>query len=264
MDNVKGVKDFAQLVRNLMLKWSLMEHLYDLLELGNGKGIKLGNKISFLGEYQRLLYRGLVLDISYLLLDGENKEDKISRMRRELDLLKEELREEIDIQKVFSLSSFRVSCEKMLCEIKNIQSCEEYKEAIDFIKVVRNKVVAHSETFELPERPRIQEELKLIIENVRRCYEIRVNFNISKGKQKELPFINVASKCDQAKIIEAFMLQNEIEKLKIENFDDNESSERVSFSGDFSNLKFWNEKIEPSVFGVGEIANQVRNNDIDK
>jgi len=99
-------------------------------------------------------------------------------------------------------------------EIKKKREEKEYKDAIGAIKTARNKRIAH---FEPGFRSTlIYKQMKLVIDTIKRFYEIRqlVLYNLGKTK------INVAAAYDHRNVIEALCLQEEIKIFK-DNFNNN-------------------------------------------
>jgi len=238
MSTTRGIDDFDKLVICLMKKEQLLQGLFDFLDLGRKHEIKVEEDIFFLGEYQHLLFESIILSISYILIDGETKDAKKSRMRVELDKVVEKLKSDIENNK--SDCNYTV-CQKSatLTEIEEIRKSKAYKNAIGSIKTMRNKKVGHSENFDFSKKSLSFEQIKLAIKNIKRCYEIRQLAIHNIGN------VSVSSVADynHRNVVEALVIQHEIKNLKDEYYNTKWSIKDKRYS---SLLEFWSEEIKPT------------------
>jgi len=241
----KGEIDgFGRLVMRVVKNARLFDATLDFLELGRENGIKVEENIFFLGEYRRLLLDSLVLGICHILIDKPcNKpcecRNAKSKMQIELDSVEEKL--ESDISKEKPSENFSVAQKKeILSELKTIRGSQEYKKAIDAIKTMRNKRVAHFDNTGVKNKSLFYSQIKLVADNIRRCYEIRQLVLHSKSVDIKIP----ATDYNHKNVIEALVLHREVKGLKHKY---NESEQRRQDKWYSCLLEFWNEKVKPEL-----------------
>jgi len=234
------IDDFGRLVIKVVKNSRLFDATLDFLELGIENGINVEEKILFVGEYQRLLLESLILGICHILIDKPCKcEYAKSKMQTELNSVVEKL--ESDISQKQSCVNFTVAQKKeILSEIKAIRDSQEYKRAIDAIKTMRNKKVAHFDSAELKNKSLFYEQIKLAVNSIKRCYEIRQLVLSGVGEVR----INSVADYNHRNIIEALVLQREITDLKDKYHNHEWKLQEKWFS---CAIDFWNEKIKPEL-----------------
>ena len=230
--------EFTIRVMEIIKMRELLRGLNKFVKNAEDSGINILEHILFLVEYQNLLYDKLFLNISYLTSDKKNRNSK-TRMEREIEIVKEQLEKEIENKK----ENFNFSVtqkEEVLKELKENIINQEYLEALNNIKTIRDKFVAHKEEgFDISKTNLTYKNIDTTIDYIKRIYEIRqlVKFNVGIVK------ISTIADYDHANIVEAVMLREEVNNLRREFEEESIINGKMELYN--SNLSFFNEQIRP-------------------
>lgn len=243
--------EFSRFVSAIVKKEQLLQGLFDFLELAKKNNIDIEYKIAFLGEYQRLLFESIILDISYVLLDKLDKtNDRKSKMQVELAKVEDKLSNDIN-NDISNVNYTATQKKDTLKELKSITGSREYEKAISAIATTRDKFIAHKEP-NFSGGSLVYEQLLLVIKNIKRCHEIRQLVINNCGKLCiSSPFCY-----NNQNIIEALILQREIKALRDNGKYDKKLWEtQKRFYSD--NLDFWNTEIKSLMTVEGDGNEQV-------
>lgn len=250
MGENRKLDKFEGLAIRVIEEAGLIEGLFDFLDLAKENGIAVNEKILFIGKYQQLLFESVILSISYILFDSYKakkparmwKRKSKSRMQFELDKTVEKLKKDIVSGKDCSNGTSLMEAKKaMLDEIEKMRKCKNYKKSISSIKTIRNKRVAHIEDgFELSKDDPIYEKIKIVVENITRCCEIRARVFYN-----EIIKINSYATYSHSNMVQALVLKEELEIIR-NKYNEEEAISKGEWHS--NTLDFWNEKIKPYVF----------------
>ena len=231
------IDEFSRFVVAIVKKEQLLQGLFDFLSLAKEKNIDIGHKIVFLGEYQSLLFESIILDISYILHD-KMKDKYQTRMQIELGNVAGKLQHDID-EGVEGVNYTVLQKKETLRELKEIRDSVDYHEAIRSLATVRDKYIAHKDP-DFVGSGLLFEQVKLVIQNIKRCHEIRQLVINGIGKV----CINSPLNYDHRNIIEALIIQQDIKALRdSDRYDENLWKTEKRFYSD--NLDFWKTEIMP-------------------
>jgi len=237
------VDEFGRFVVAIVQKQQLIQGLFDFMDLAKENNIDIKCEILFLGEYQRLLFESVILDISYILLD--KVEDSKSRMQIEISKVEDKLQNDID-KGIADVNYTVMQKEQTFSQLKNIKDSKDYRKAIEAITTARDKYVAHKDP-DFSGKGVLYNQLLLAVKNIKRCYEIRQLVISNVGEVR----INSSASYNHQNIIEALILQQEIKALrKSGNYDKNLLETQNRFYSD--NLDFWNTEIKPRMVVRGD------------